>query len=82
MPRFDPDQGGKGPDAVEGVIERTSPMPLSQILILGYILAFFTSFVVVIGVVWARQVIDQLRATTTARRSARHTEYRGALKAA
>jgi hypothetical protein len=57
-------------------------MPLPQILILGYIVAFFSSFVVAIGGVWAGQVIDELRANTAARRSARHTEYRGALKAA
>jgi predicted negative regulator of RcsB-dependent stress response len=57
-------------------------MPLSTILILGYIVAFFSSFIVAIGGIATWQVVSDLREQAASRRSARYTEYQGALKAA
>ncbi len=57
--------------AEKAVIERTPPMELSTLLILGYIVAFFSAFIVVIGGVWAGQVIGELRDKAAARRTVR-----------
>jgi predicted negative regulator of RcsB-dependent stress response len=57
-------------------------MPLSTILILGYIVAFFSSFIVAIGGIATWQVVSDLREQAASRHSARYTEYQGALKAA
>jgi hypothetical protein len=57
-------------------------MPLSTILILGYIVAFFSSFIVAIGGIATWQVVSDLREQAASRRGARYTEYQGALKAA
>ena len=57
-------------------------MPLTTVLILGYIVAFFSAFVVVIGGVWAGQVVSELRDKAAVRRRLHDTEFHGALKAA
>lgn len=57
-------------------------MSLSTILILGYIVAFFSSFIVAIGGIATWQVVSDLRDQAASQRSARYTEYQGALKAA
>jgi hypothetical protein len=57
-------------------------MTLTDILVLGYIVAFFSAFVIVIGGVATWQTVSDLREKAAERRAERRTEFQGALKAA